>query len=535
MLERTLAHDFSLASNLPSGRDETRWTFLLPSLAIDDVRVLGVPSVRALEALARMASGSITVVPGSRSEAAGLRRDVGRIGLGSRVVVKDPEPGRSDDRVPLSWTPGQVRGLPAAPHAGGLYFVELANRPDPAGDDEQRNARFFALRPPVGDIRVAAPLERSVMLSAFVRETTARTVAPGWIPRLRRRRVTERVGGLLGATGDAPPAYVVEAASRHGLDISSSPWAVRLGGDFASQKVVFVIGSAHADDAPEMVVKLTMWPELNSRLEGEYAALSRLQEVSGIDPSRAPRPIFLDQHAGRAMVAESHLAGAAFPRPRRRAADIAALDDALDWLRGLAVATRSEVPASAVAGALDALVERFVSTYRPDRALEGFLRRQTVAIRGLDRPFPAVMMHGDCGAWNLRVAADGRVLFLDWEAADPLGLPLWDVFHLFRSVAVLAPRGLIPRRRIERIRRHLVEDGPIGQQFAAAVRNHVEAVRLAPELVEPLFHLCWMHRALKEATRLPPTALGGGHYVRLLRMFVANRDGPVLRRVFRQP
>ena len=53
--------------------------------------------------------------------------------------------------------------------------------------------------------------------------------------------------------------------------------------------------------------------------------------------------------------------------------------------------------------------------------------------------------------------------------------------------------------------------------------------------VEPLFYTCWMHRALKEATRLPPEHLEEGHYLRLLRLCIERRSAPALRRLFAQP
>ena len=31
---------------------------------------------------------------------------------------------------------------------------------------------------------------------------------------------------------------------------------------------------------------------------------------------------------------------------------------------------------------------------------------------------------------------DGRVVFLDWEAAEARGMPLWDLFYFLRSFAV---------------------------------------------------------------------------------------------------
>ena len=39
---------------------------------------------------------------------------------------------------------------------------------------------------------------------------------------------------------------------------------------------------------------------------------------------------------------------------------------------------------------------------------------------------------------------------------------------------------------------------------------------VADALVEPLFHLCWVHRSLKEAARLRAPELGQGLYINLV-------------------
>jgi hypothetical protein len=41
-----------------------------------------------------------------------------------------------------------------------------------------------------------------------------------------------------------------------------------------------------------------------------------------------------------------------------------------------------------------------------------------------------------------------------------------------------------------------------------------------------------MHRALKEATRLTRDRLASGHYFSMLRMGIARREAPTLRRLF---
>jgi hypothetical protein len=55
---------------------------------------------------------------------------------------------------------------------------------------------------------------------------------------------------------------------------------------------------------------------------------------------------------------------------------------------------------------------------------------------------------------------------------------------------------------------------------------------LPTRLIEPLFYFCWVHRAVKEASRLPREALASGRYYNLLRLAIARRDSPGLQRLF---
>ena len=60
--------------------------------------------------------------------------------------------------------------------------------------------------------------------------------------------------------------------------------------------------------------------------------------------------------------------------------------------------------------------------------------------------------------------------------------------------------------------------------MAEATARYCERVGLAPELVEPLFYTCWMHRGLKEATRLTAAQLSRGHYFNVLRACIEQRE-----------
>ena len=151
---------------------------------------------------------------------------------------------------------------------------------------------------------------------------------------------------------------------------------------------------------------------------------------------------------------------------------------------------------------------------------------------GFKGEFPAVFQHGDAGRWNLLAAPDGSTSFIDWEAAEPVGMPLWDLFYFVRSFAVGVAVAAGEHRRLSGIRRVLFERSPLSARLAGWVALYCRATGLSAELVEPLFHTCWMHRALKEATRLDPGALHTGHYRRLLTLGIEQRRAPGLADMF---
>ena len=61
-------------------------------------------------------------------------------------------------------------------------------------------------------------------------------------------------------------------------------------------------------------------------------------------------------------------------------------------------------------------------------------------------------------------------------------------------------------------------------ELIAATERYRERVDVPAELVEPLFYTCWMHRALKESTRLAAGNLERGHYFSVLNACIEQRE-----------
>ena len=124
----------------------------------------------------------------------------------------------------------------------------------------------------------------------------------------------------------------------------------------------------------------------------------------------------------------------------------------LRWL--LDLGERSASPSGAggdVAAALEDLRDRFAGIYdlapAEGKALDGLLAR--IADAG---SIPLVFQHGDPGTWNVLVTGDGRPVFLDWEAFERRGMPLWDALYFARSHAVTVGRAGGARDALQAIR-----------------------------------------------------------------------------------
>ena len=130
------------------------------------------------------------------------------------------------------------------------------------------------------------------------------------------------------------------------------------------------------------------------------------------------------------------------------------------------------------------------------------------------------------------LTAGGGVTFLDWEAAEHAGVPFWDLFYFARSMGVAVSRAGGTRRATTSSHSVFLEPSELGGQLERAVCDLAGRAGIDLGLVEPLFYLCWVHRALKEATRRKPNDLNRGVYIRLLRLCIERRAAPGLQSLF---
>jgi hypothetical protein len=390
--------------------------------------------------------------------------------------------------------------------------------------DDQRTIDYFvrnALYTPAVRLRWR-------LLKRVERLVSRRLAASGFM-----RRYTALAGHKTNCLSSQPPRYLQTIAGEAGIDFTSYRWGLVAHGQYTSRKVLFYLFDG-GSESPAYVVKMTRDRALNPRLENEQRALTLLAERGLGDRETLPRVAFFGHHGGLAIVGETVVDGVPFRKRASGAANCRYLRSAVDWLTDLGAATAdsSAAPPLQVAEGLEALFNCFTRIYEVTPEHRQFLAGQIATIARSQAPFPLVFQHGDPGSWNILATPSGRAAFLDWEAFEQHGMPLWDLFYFLRSYGVWSARKAGRSDSLKGFSKQYLAESALGGLLVDVAERYCKRSGLAPELIEPLFYTCWMHRSLKEAARLPAARLERGHYVNLLRLCIEQRNAPTLRRLF---
>jgi len=290
-----------------------------------------------------------------------------------------------------------------------------------------------------------------------------------------------------------PPDDLATIASTHGRSIAASSWRVSGPRGYRSQKTILMV-----DGAAPFVMKMVNEVRFNQRLLAEARALSDLAARAHVLEFDVPELLFTDARHGLAVVGESLIPGRPLRHtipPRRPYEPLPGVLRAIASLGEFA--TPQEAGAAAEAAML--MVDLHASVFATPSHIEAELR--TACNRLATRRIPSVFQHGDPGMWNCLVSDENRLALLDWENADPEGMPLWDVFGAARSYGTYLQQrrtgrttksGWNPLGRGERLR-HAV--GQVADDMC-------RALDIDPAIVGDLYTLCWVGHALREAATM---------------------------------
>lgn len=406
---------------------------------------------------------------------------------------------------------------------GGLCWVER-HRPLPGGRRlVERRLRRAGLRPieaywfwpPAGGPAAFwLPLHAPEAIRHFLRTRTRPTCAlagAGASAAVAAWRLGRRLGvlapvGVVARSGDqgAGRPVLSEQLRDHwtawtGEPAPTTTACLLLTGGASPLNKVVCLAFAGGEAEPRLAVKLARNAASETGIRNEAAALAAVGAHVG-PAAVVPRLVFQTRLAGTEAVGESVVEGVPLVEGLGARTFRPLVTEVAEVLASLAagcpVAPFEAWEPRLVAPVLEAFEDRFAPGV--DAAACAGTRRALAALP----PLPIVPEHRDCSPWNLLRVADGRLAFVDWESAEPRGLPVMDLVYFLVNAAFLAEGTLGSGGEIETYRRLVTPGSDLHETFAEVTAAYAARLGLDASVLRPLRLLAWMLHATVEHDRI---------------------------------
>jgi hypothetical protein len=423
---------------------------------------------------------------------------IGKRRRGSRalrlITTESPVPGSAD--LALIGYPSQSslrEALEALAPGGAVVCLWRAPRPGGTRRARERlraagftDARLYWTGPiPFRQPEFWLPLDSAEASAHLLTQRPARSrtqaaLRPLW-------KAVSRAGLLapICAVGHAPGG---EAGADEADDLlgAGRPMLLLTGGKRSINKVVG-LPFAPGQPGPATVVKFSRVTAADTALEHEAEVLRRVESehpaVAGVPRLRAS-----GRRAGRRAIAETAVFGPPLISQLGQASFERLGTLVAEWLAGLV--GQAPLPESSWRGRLvDEPLEDFERNFG-DVAATGTVAR----VRRLLSDFgdlPQACEHRDCSPWNV-VLVENAPALLDWESAEPRGLPGLDLAYFLANAAFVVEGALDSGRTRESYARLLDPSSPTGAVAARCAAAHCERIGLDPGTYERLRLLGWV-------------------------------------------
>ena len=290
------------------------------------------------------------------------------------------------------------------------------------------------------------------------------------------------------AAHDPGPPYVVAAALQLlGLE-SSVDWLLVCGQSDDLGRAAFLL-FPQGEPRPRWIVKFVRVPSYPEPIDRDERALEAVAAAGGAVAAHAPRLVGRFEAGGLAASIETAALGrrlsAVLASAGPRAAKQRIVDAVADWIVRVGVETRHD----GAAPELERLRNDVITSWpgAPDHLLRG--------VSGL----PAVLQHNDLGPWNIISDGGSEFTAVDWESANPSGLPLWDLWYfLAHALRLLDGEDAADGTAFARLFRG---EAASSHELFRWTRTAVAALGIPSEAVGRLATLCWLHHGLSREAR----------------------------------
>jgi len=333
---------------------------------------------------------------------------------------------------------------------------------------------------------------------------------------------------LAHALGLLAPLYVVgrrEGAAATG-DVPvplAAPLLLLTTGHRSINKAVGLAFEPGAEE-PSLAAKFARVPEAEPGLEREAAVLRRLGEgrpgTAGV-----PRLVGEGSRAGRLAVVQEAVAGRSLLdllTPQNFEEIAMRVTDVLIDLAGAdgqvhhtaidpPIGGKTQLRESRGGGLANDALDWFAQTFSPVVDPAGLDKARALLDSLGD--LPVTVEHRDCSPWNVLVQPGGDPVLLDWESAEPDGLPGLDLVYFLANCAFVLDGALESGRTRESYAQLLDPATPHGRVAARAIGAYTAALGISADDFRRLRLLTWIvhsrsdYRHLRlESNRRPSAA-----------------------------
>jgi aminoglycoside phosphotransferase len=267
-----------------------------------------------------------------------------------------------------------------------------------------------------------------------------------------------------------------------------------------SSHVVFLV-LAENQPGPVLVVKVPRLSGANAAVEREVANLRMIQASRQGGFDSIPRVIAFEAHSGRHMLVETALVGRPMDPPTVCRGPTECCHAVTNWLMDVQIQSvgLTESDPDWFERLIEQPLHYFASVF-PLSDEENLLLERTWSLVTPLRwaQLPLVIEHGDLSHPNIILLENGVPGAVDWELADPRGLPAHDLFFFLTYVAFAVHKARASGNYL-----HAFQDAFFGPEAWARpfIRDYTEQLQLSPRVLTPLFILTWVRYIAGVLTR----------------------------------
>lgn len=273
----------------------------------------------------------------------------------------------------------------------------------------------------------------------------------------------------------------------------------------ASSHVVFILLQTERSE-PVLVTKVNRLPGESESLKNEYANLVRIQSSRSGGFNSIPRSIALERYCNHQLLVQTALVGQPMDPATVRRDPAGCVSSVVDWLVGVHEATA--VSNAAVPDWFERMVQRPVRFFQqmvPLNEEEIHLIRRTQELLSSLRSANLSLgfEHGDLSHPNVMRLRAGGPGVVDWEQADPHGLPICDLFFFLAYAAFALHRSREKENHLATIQEAFFHQDSWARSY---IEEYAERFQLSGSMLASLFVLCWFRYLVAQLTRLSGAA-----------------------------